>query len=496
MKLASLPLVLAMLALSVSGCNQQDRYDVVVLQSRVKQLEAQLESLQQEVGKSAERAKLQKTVDRLQEEVIQLQRALNDVGTLMTANVRPEETLPAEPTPEEIEAAIVSLESAGVSVEKDDQGKVVAVRATEFPVELSVIEQLTKFSAIKQVAVSGPWVTHEMFDVFGKLKTLERLDAEVTIADQKALEKLAGLSNLKFVQLFRTDIDDDCMKILAAMPALEQIRCGQTRIGDAGLAHLANLESLRAIDLSDCNRVTGEGVAHLSRLPNLKFLKVWGPQIDDNSMDSIALMTSLEVLGLNDTQVTDSGIEKLDQLEKLKEVHLVRTRTGDRSLAILSRMPDIHTLRLRDTEITDVGLESLTSLKNLRKLDLSENNSPGITDACVGSLAKIESLEELNLWTTSITDEGVKSLTGMANLKWLNLDKTEITDAACKELSAMTQLTWLHLGSNEITDASVPSLVKLLNLKYLNISHTGISQDGFFQLDDEFAPLGGIVIPP
>ncbi len=60
----------------------------------------------------------------------------------------------------------------------------------------------------------------------------------------------------------------------------------------------------------------------------------------------------------------------------------------------------------------------------------------------------------------------------------------------------MSQLTWLHLGKTKLTDESIGPLLKLEQLKYLNVSHTEISQDGFFQLDDELAPRGGIVIQP
>ena len=120
-------------------------------------------------------------------------------------------------------------------------------------------------------------------------------------------------------------------------------------------------------------------------------------------------MESLEVLGLNDTQVTDEGMNQLASLKRLKEVHLVRTRIGNGTLKTLAEMPNLHTLRIRDTQISDEGLVSLTKCKNLKKLDLSENNSPGITDEGLESIAKITSLTDLNLWTTQVSGRRCQS---------------------------------------------------------------------------------------
>jgi Leucine-rich repeat (LRR) protein len=90
----------------------------------------------------------------------------------------------------------------------------------------------------------------------------------------------------------------------------------------------------------------------------------------------------------------------------------------------------------------------------------------------------------------------VPELVGLQHLTWLNLDKTQITDKASESLAQMSQLEWLHLGSNPLTDASVPNLLKLTGLKYLNISHTQITQERYWDLDDAIAARGGTVVGP
>ncbi len=499
----------------LAGC-QQENYDVVVLKSQVKELQRELEETRQ-AADSQEIGALRRRVVQLESELITLQQKMTTLieqgvsssggGSAESGNNNSFVLEPADgdsdstpasdrPSSEKIEEAIAALESAGAMITRDESGQVVAIDASDFPMELPTVKQMTMLPELRHLTVSGPWVTAEMFDVFGQLTTLERIDLDVTIANTQLLEKLEGLSELNYIQLFRTDIDDDSLEVLARFPKLAQIRCGQTRVGDAGLQHLKSMTGLRAIDLSDCNSVSSAGVAALSGLPNLKFLKIWGPQINDRTLDSVAQMSALEVLGLNDTQVTDDGVEKLAGLSRLREVHLVRTRVGDRSLQVLAALPNIATLRLRDTQLSDDGLQHLSQIGGLTRLDLSENSSPGISDAGLESLAQLENLTELNLWTTRVSDEGVTKLANLETLKWLNLDKTRITDAACQTLAKMPQLEWLHLGSNSLTDAAIEPLLTLPNLKYLNLSQTGISQSAYFEIDDIVSERGGIVVPP
>ncbi len=500
----------------ISGC-QGENYDVVVLKSQVRELQSELKRLR-DIADATNIESLQRRVVQLESDLIAVQQQMTTLqerqaATTIDGSRSPEsldsfvlETPDPQPKPPAAadesgnqpaaEEAARALESAGAILTRDESGQVIAVDASEFPMELATIQRLRDLPDIRQLAVSGPWVSAEMFDVFGQLSSLERIDLDVTIANTELLARLSGLARLRYIQLFRTDIDNDSLAVLAKFPELEQIRCGQTRVGDAGLEHLRSMTRLRAIDLSDCNSVSSAGVEALSGLPNLKFLKVWGPQINDRTLDSIAQMSSLEVLGLNDTRVTDAGIEKLAGLTSLQEIHLVRTRTGDRSLEIFSALPNVATLRLRDTQLSDAGLEYLARIKGLERLDLSENSSPGITDAGMQSVGRMENLVELNLWTTQVSDEGIHSLVNLGNLRWLNLDKTLVTDAACQTLAQMPQLEWLHLGSNNLTDAAVQPLLKLPNLRYLNLKQTGISQDAWFEIDDVVSQRGGIVVPP
>jgi Leucine-rich repeat (LRR) protein len=162
----------------------------------------------------------------------------------------------------------------------------------------------------------------------------------------------------------------------------------------------------------------------------------------------------------------------------------------------LQGLDQIVHLRVRDTQLTDAALQSFTGMKKLRILDLSENRSPGITDAAGAALAQLANLEELNLWSTKVSHELVAQLQPLPKLRWLNLDQTQMTDAVLPILGNMTSLAWLHLGSNDITEANIAELEKLPALKYISLTRTKIEEDAFWDLADKLEAKGCFVDGP
>lgn len=475
----------AILGLLMVGCETRD-YEPLILNQKLKELQDEVDALKAEV------------------ETLKTSGAVPSSGDRVSQN-SPVPSVSAPQTPAvpdvpsisvEEEAAIrAELENLDVYFVLDGSGYAQEADLMESRSPNDILAKLAEFPNLTRVLLDGTKADLDTFDALSKITGLAHLEIERSSPTAASFEKLKGLKGLKFLQLHKATLSADGMRVLAQFPALEQIRCGQTRVGDEELSYLSSLKTLKAIDLSDCNRVTIAGIQSLAKCPKLAFLKVWGKSIDNECMKHVAQMKSMRVLGLNDTRVDDEGIKLLAGLN-LKEVHLFRTAVGDEGLRVLSQMPNMETLNLRDTRLSDQGVEYLANLKKLKKLDLSECNSPGITDQAGASFAKMENLRQLNLWATTISDPCVQQITSMRQLTWLNLDNTKITDQGVAMLSDMPQLTWLHLGKTAVTDQAVGVLLGLENLKYLDISHTKITEDGYYELDDFFAPKDCTIIAP
>lgn len=99
--------------------------------------------------------------------------------------------------------------------------------------------------------------------------------------------------------------------------------------------------------------------------------------------------------------------------------------------------------------ISDNAIEHLTKMPNLQILYLYRNNprepndfineydlttQPIITDKSLESIARIKSLQEVNLWDNEFSDEGILQLRSLPNLRVLGFRSRLISEAAIDEL--------------------------------------------------------------
>lgn len=72
-----------------------------------------------------------------------------------------------------------------------------------------------------------------------------------------------------------TELSDDDLKHLEAMPHLDTISLQLTQVTDRGLAHLSKAPSLQEVHINE-SHVSDIGIENLSKLPRLEEVRVWG----------------------------------------------------------------------------------------------------------------------------------------------------------------------------------------------------------------------------
>ena len=117
-------------------------------------------------------------------------------------------------------------------------------------------------------------------------------------------------------------------------------------------------------------------------------------------------MRQLEWLSIYGSQITDEGLKSLASLPKLKTLILSRVSVTDVGLGNLKAMGSLKTLCLDGTKITDSGLVRIATLRNLRSLRVTDT---GITDAGLQHLTSLPDLRVLGVWGTKVTDGGVRT---------------------------------------------------------------------------------------
>jgi internalin A len=158
--------------------------------------------------------------------------------------------------------------------------------------------------------------------------------------------------------------------------------------------------------------------------------------------------------------ITGAGAAHLSNMHQLVELDLRATRFGDVGMPSLAKLTKLKILRLNETAITDSGLVYVTALKDLTELWL--DGAEGIKGAGLQSLKGLTELNLLYLAGTGIDDASLASIKGLTQLEYLNLDDTKITDKGLDQLHGLSSLRDLFVAGTAVTEAGLSSLRKSL----------------------------------
>jgi hypothetical protein len=167
--------------------------------------------------------------------------------------------------------------------------------------------------------------------------------------------------------------------------------------------------------------------------------------IDDNDLAPVAAATALRVLILDhpESRVSVVGIRYLAGLPKLEHLRLRGLGIDDQAVAEIAKIKSLQILNVPRGEFTDAGLAQLKELPMLLQLRFG---SPRVTDAGVAGLAEFPALLRLHLIDVPIGDEGLRALAKMEQLESLYIDGGNISDEAVEELFRARPKLHVHLN--------------------------------------------------
>ena len=326
-------------------------------------------------------------------------------------------------------------------------------------------------------------VTDAVCPEIAKFKSLQTLDLGVTQVTDAGMAQLQGLSNLKSLSL-PVSATDKSMAVVGRFSNLETLHISQNRITEKGIAELKQLKNLKTLTLSNLDANNSGGIVDA--------LIHGGPAHTNNFTDRglahLAELPSLESLDISgNPRITGTG---LAGFKSLKAVTLNGNGLTDAGLKSVARLTTLQSLNLNlsgNKGITDAGIAELKSLQHLLpSLDLSDTR---VTDAGLKELAALQGLQALNLNHTSIGDDGLAELKRLPALKSIELQSTNITDAGAKHLSEFPALESVDLWGTLVTEVG---LHELPHLKRLLAPVGGAPQLGLKEIQfTESLTLGG-----
>lgn len=291
---------------------------------------------------------------------------------------------------------------------------------------------LQGLTSLKRFSLYDSSVTDKGLSTLGKLPRLESIHVRGGNFTGAGLAALAALPQLTSVDVHSNLLNDDAIAAAARLPRLERLTISGMNVRGMGLSNLKSCVTLNSLNL-DCGNLddsqlaglagatalqnlTVQGnpseaaLAHVGKIPNLRYLHWHGTQIGPAGARSLASLRLLEQLELRDT--TDETLKAIATLTQLRNLNVTTAgRLTDKGLAPLANMTSLTNLSLQNASglIGNDGLTHLAKIPALQYLTLSGPSS--INDA--GLLAAFRNkpqLRNLSFYNSPITDAGAKAL--------------------------------------------------------------------------------------
>lgn len=224
----------------------------------------------------------------------------------------------------------------------------------------------------------------------GKVVRTEGIVTEIEFRDSSGLgaaewEAIGGLAGLKKITVFgkAAGFNDSTVSQLLRLKQLESFSADGAQLSDEGLRTMAGCTSLRTVAFFHLSfrmeGFTGEGFAAWAAMPNLEKLTVAGMSMGDAGFAAIAKITTLKELRTWHTYQTEAANAFITSLPNLNSLMLGQRLPGqgrplsltDESLATIAKMKSLESLEIGESRFSLEALRQLATLPNLKKLKIT-----------------------------------------------------------------------------------------------------------------------------
>jgi protocatechuate 3,4-dioxygenase beta subunit len=166
---------------------------------------------------------------------------------------------------------------------------------------------------------------------------------------------------------------DEAMRIAPAFARLKRLFLHKGQATDESMECLADLTGLEMFFVWDATALTDLGVKHLAHLENLRNVHISNSAIGDAALEALAMLPKLTKMSMQQNAFTDAGLAHLAGMEQLRSlwIGMSKGKITDAGLTHLAGLKHLEELDLQRSQVTDAGLEHLKGLEHLRSLYLS-----------------------------------------------------------------------------------------------------------------------------
>jgi hypothetical protein len=307
------------------------------------------------------------------------------------------------------------------------------------------------------------------------LKILEIHGAEIGIDLAGAI---AQMPTLKTFTHGGSTTSLDVLREVARSASLTGLWLHSPAITDEGLELLAQLKTLRKIDVRECN-VTAPGVKKFAeRLPSCEIIWDGGhikpmaaagaaPATIEAAADrqvaewvrQVSSYSRLDLTLADGSKVIIQPGQSLPSTE-FRVIGVIISAGNSLSDEDVARFKELSSLQ-RFTLTGPIGDEAFRHLAAIESLrTIAVNGSRG-TATGFELLARVPALDILHAQDSSITDEALASIVAVQpKLRWLYLQRTQVTDVGLAHLVRLKSLQWVYLNGTKVTASGLAAFRK------------------------------------
>ncbi len=333
--------------------------------------------------------------------------------------------------------------------------------------DLDIVEGLPE---VTDLDFHGPSVTDAVLEKLRPLRHLTRLTIEGAKITPASAAVFPALTDLKELHLRGVAVGDAGVKAVGQCHRLERLTLDGISFADDSLVPIVKLPALQELNLSNLDKLTAAGYAHLAECHSLKRLNLGGANVVASMIAALGKCTSLEYLNLSGNPLSDDAIAGLSGLSRLKTLSLNNTGIVGTGFAAWPTHTAMTSLDLtNEPGVNDAALKAIgTAFPKLESLQI--NGAPlGATGAGFASVARLRSLKTLRVGGGVVNDEVMAEIGKCSELQSLSIPGGRLGEPGAAAMAKLSKLTSLDLNDPPVTDAALKSFGKCKALKSLQI---------------------------
>lgn len=232
----------------------------------------------------------------------------------------------------------------------------------------------------------------------------------------------------------------ESLGFLARLPCLRHLELwGIDLRGSLARIEMTGVEHLRGGFVPDAGSGRWRGLDWLKRFPALRSLELAAVDADPQSLRNLAALPRLESLTLDWFEVLPDVVATWRSLPRLRELRLGGADIERAAISRIAELPALQALELSEVELGELELGALAAAQALESLALE----CATVAAPIGVLAPL-ALSRLHIVSSTLDDTALDSLARLVSLQSLDLTDTTADDhtaSAASELPALRELS-------------------------------------------------------